>query len=82
MKFKYSYPSNDHGCLYYVALILLATVMACAIFALEAWLLTMLWNAVIVPWLGWAALKFWWSVGIIAIFNLLFGGVRIGFKGE
>ena len=82
MKFKYSYPSNDHGCLYYVALLLIAIAVACAVLALEGWLLMMLWNAVIVPWLGWSALTFWWSVGIITICNLLFGGVRVNCKGE
>ena len=82
MKFNYSYSSNDKGCLYYVALILITLAVVCAIFALEGWLLMMLWNAVIVPWLGWSALKFWWSVGIIAICNILFGGTRVNFKGE
>lgn len=82
MKFNYSYSSNDKGCLYYVALILIAIVVACAALALEGWLLMMLWNAVIVPWLGWSALNFWWSVGIITICNILFGGSKVNFKGE
>ena len=82
MKFNYSYSSKDHGCLYYVALILIAIVVACAALAFEGWLLMMLWNAVIVPWLGWSALNFWWSVGIITICNILFGGSKVNFKGE
>lgn len=72
------------GCLVGVLIILLALGIAFGVLCFEAWVLMLLWNAIIVEVFAVGAItNFWWAVGIILICNILFKGVStVTKKGE
>lgn len=75
-----SFDTKSWGCGTWLLAIVLILALAFGLLCLEAWLVMLLWNAVI-P-LLWAAapeLTFWVAMGLLLLCNLLFGSVvRIG----
>lgn len=76
MKDKFS----NMGCLGITLMIILAVALAVALCAFEAWVLMMLWNSCLcvvftsIPLIP----TFWHSWGILILFHILFGGIKVG----
>ena len=78
-----SFDTEGWGCgAWLLALVLiLAIVFACLCF--EAWLVMLLWNAVIpLLWATAPELGFWAAMGLMLLCNLLFGSVVRGSSGK
>lgn len=68
------------GCLMCILVVILALALAFGILCFEAWILMLLWNAVIpLLFVGAPTLQFWWAVGLLLICNILFKSSS-GFK--
>lgn len=72
------------GCLAILLVVVIALGIVFGSLCLEAWVLMLLWNAILVPLFGFGVLKFWWAVGIVLISNILFKGATtvVKSKGE
>lgn len=57
------------------AIVVAIFAFALGIAVLEAWLLTLVWNA-LVPQLGGPELNFWLALGLLFVANAIFGGRR------
>lgn len=52
-------------------MIILAILLAFALCSISAWLLMLLWNLVIVPWLGVATMPFWIAFLIVVVIKAI-----------
>lgn len=68
------------GCGAWILAFVLILALAFGVLCLEAWLVMLLWNAVIpLIWATASTLGFWTAMGLILLCNILFGKtVRIG----
>ena len=70
---------EDYGCVAYVLACILALALAFGVWCLVAWLVMLLWNAVICGlWVVAPALTFWKAFGLMLLVRLLFGGFKVG----
>ena len=71
---------DDHGvamgCFLIILIVALALGLVFGSLCLEAWLVMLLWNAVVVELFAVSTLGFWQAFGILLICNILFGGVK------
>lgn len=68
----------DLGCLGIILALLLVLILAVAIGAFEAWIVTLLWNAVLVTLFpSLPTLSFWLAWGLIILCNILFKSISI-----
>lgn len=59
-----------------IVVLVLAACIAFGIFCFEAWIVMLLWNAVIPSlWVGAPSLTFWLAFGLLLICNILFKSV-------
>jgi hypothetical protein len=75
-----SFDTEDWGCCAWVLAIVLILALVFGLLCLEAWIVMLLWNAVIpLLWATAPTLSFWVAMGLMLLCNLLFGStVRIG----
>lgn len=70
---------EDYGCAVYVLACILVLALAFGLFCLNAWLVMLLWNAVVCAiWVALPFITFWQSFGLVLIVRLIFGGFRVG----
>lgn len=59
-----------------IVVLVIAASLAFGILCFEAWILTLLWNAVVLSlWVGAPPLTFWLAFGLLLICNILFKSV-------
>ena len=84
-KIKNLWSATGGGALALLAVVLVLAIalgLVFGIMALEAWILMLLWNAVITAlWVGAPSLTFWLAFGLLLICNILFKSVNRS-KGE
>ena len=75
-----SFDTDGWGCGAWIFAIILILAIAFGFLCLEAWLVMLLWNAVIpLIWVTAPELGFWAAMGLMLLCNLLFGAtVRVG----
>lgn len=70
---------EDYGCAAYVLICILVLALAFGLFCLNAWLVMLLWNAVVCAiWVAAPAITFWQSFGLILMVRLAFGNFKLG----
>ena len=74
MNWKNNFDGMSVGAI--IAVIILALALAFGVLCFNAWILMLLWNAVVpVLWTGAPHLSFWLAMGLILICNILFKSV-------
>ncbi len=75
-----SFDTEDWGCGAWLLCIVLVLAIVFALLCFEAWLVMLLWNAVIpLLWATAPTLGFWAAMGLMLLCHLLFGSaVRVG----
>lgn len=75
-----NFDTESWGCGAWLLCIIIILAAAFGILCLEAWLVMLLWNAVVCAlWVSAPELGFWLSMGLLLLCNILFGSVvRIG----
>lgn len=69
---------EDYGCFAYVLACIFALALAFGMGCLCAWLVMLLWNAVICGlWVVAPALTFWKAFGLMLLVRLLLGGFKV-----
>lgn len=70
---------EDYGCGIFLLACILVIALAFGLFCLNAWLVMLLWNAVVCSiWVALPSITFWQSFGLILIVRLIFGGFKLG----
>ena len=78
-----SFDTEGWGCGAWLLVIVLLLAIVFACLCLEAWLVMLLWNAVIpLLWATAPELGFWAAMGLMLLCNLLFGSVVRGSSGK
>ena len=74
------FDTEKWGCIGWILAIIIILAIAFGLLCFEAWLVMLLWNAVIsLLWATAPELGFWAAMGLMLLCNLLFGSVvRIG----
>lgn len=71
---------DDHGvamgCFLIILIVVLALGIAFGGLCLEAWLVMLLWNSVVVDLFAVSTLGFWQAFGILLLCHFLFGGAK------
>ena len=71
----------DLGCLGITLALLLVLILAFAVGAFEAWIVTLLWNAVLVTLFpSLPTLSFWLAWGLMILCNILFKSISVSTK--
>lgn len=69
---------EDYGCAVYVLACIFALALAFGLFCLNAWLVMLLWNAVVCAiWVALPTITFWQSFGLVLIVRLILGGFKL-----
>lgn len=77
-----NFDTEDWGCGAWILAIVLILAIAFACLCFEAWLVMLLWNAVVpLLWATAPTLSFWAAVGLMFLCNILFG-TRIRIKSK
>ena len=72
------FDTEGWGCGAWLLAIVLILALTFGLLCLEAWLVMLLWNAVVpLLWATAPELGFWATVGLMLLCNILFGGIRV-----
>lgn len=66
------------GCVAYTLIILMGLALVFGVLCFEAWIVMLLWNAVIpLLWTSAPLLSFWVAMGLMVLCNILFGSINV-----